>query len=65
MISPLGVISTVAGTGQPGVSPDGTVAVEAELDRPSGVYFHEATRNLYIADSYNSQVKRVRVPASR
>jgi len=61
-INALGYISTVAGTGLPGVSPDGTAANRAKLNTPSGLYFVEATRILYIADTFNHQIKKVKLP---
>ena len=54
-----GIITTVAGTGQKGVSPDGTDAVSAMLNRPMGVAFDEANHTLYITDTFNHMVKRV------
>lgn len=58
-IDAAGNISTVAGTGEPGVSPDGTPALEARLNRPMGLTYDEAHHTLYIADTFNHQVKRV------
>jgi hypothetical protein len=60
-IDPAGNISTVAGTGIAGSSPNGTAAKQAMLNYVTGVYFHEKTQTLYIADTYNSQVKRVKI----
>ncbi|HEX7878366.1 MAG TPA: hypothetical protein VF720_03100 [Candidatus Eisenbacteria bacterium] len=57
-----GVITTIAGTGVYGNSPDGTLATEANLDTPSALYYRAATRTLYIADTYNCQVKKVKLP---
>jgi len=57
-IAPFGIITTVAGTGEPGYSPDGTPAKSAKLNLPSGVFFtNDGT--LYIADTLNHQVKKV------
>ena len=58
-ISPTGTLTTIAGTGVEGVSPDGTLAVEAELDWPSALYWNEETATLYISDTYNCQVKKI------
>jgi DNA-binding beta-propeller fold protein YncE len=58
-----GIITTVAGTGLPGTSPDGTPAKSAKLNQPYGVAFDNATNTLYIADTYNHQVKKVRNPS--
>jgi hypothetical protein len=57
-----GVISTVVGTGVAGSSPNGTPAMEAMLNYVSGLDFDDQTNTLYIADTYNSQVKRVKIP---
>jgi DNA-binding beta-propeller fold protein YncE len=54
-----GMISTVAGTGEKGVSPDGTAATEALLNRPMGVVYDESNHTLYIADTFNHMVKKV------
>jgi serine/threonine-protein kinase len=61
-IDAVGYIHTVVGTGTPGVSPDGTPATEAMLNTPSGIGWDEASRTLYIADTYNHQVKKVKLP---
>lgn len=55
-----GTISTVAGNGIGGYSGDGTKAVNAMLNQPTGVYWADGV--LYIADTYNHQVKRVANP---
>ena len=60
-IDAVGHIHTVAGTGVAGSSPDGTPATEAMLNTPSGIGWDEATRTLYIADTYNHQVKKVKL----
>jgi sugar lactone lactonase YvrE len=57
-----GNISTVVGTGVAGVSPNGTLATEAMLNYVTGIFFDGETNTLYVADTYNSQVKRVRFP---
>lgn len=53
-----GVISTIAGTGQPGYAGDGGPAVEAALKYPAAIAF-DAQDNLFIADSANSVVRRI------
>lgn len=53
-----GRISTVAGTGERGFSPDGTPAIEARLDTPWGIAL-DAEDRLLIADSGNQRVRRV------
>ena len=53
-----GAISTIAGSGVPGFSPDGTRASEARLDQPWGL---AVSRDgvVYVSDSRNSRVRRV------
>jgi sugar lactone lactonase YvrE len=58
-IDSTGVITTVVGTGTAGFSPNGTEAISAMLNNPFGVFFDGKTNTLYIADTYNSQVKKV------
>ncbi len=53
-----GTITTVAGNGTGGYSGDGRSATEAELYHPSGVAV-DALGSLYIADDYNSCVRKV------
>jgi len=61
-IDPSGIITTVAGTGVAGFSPNATLSTEAQLNQPFGVHFDVLTNTLYIADTYNSQVKKVIMP---
>ena len=53
-----GTITTVAGTGKPGFSPDGTPALEARLFKPLGV---AVTPNgaVYFSDSRNNRVRTI------
>ncbi|MFF1481363.1 RICIN domain-containing protein [Streptomyces sp. NPDC058301] len=53
-----GKISTVAGTGAPGLAPDGTVATVAQLTYPNAVIV-DSVGNLYIADCHNHRVRKV------
>ena len=53
-------IRIVAGTGTAGFSGDGGPAECAQLNRPSGISFDEQ-KNLYIADTGNQRVRRVRM----
>lgn len=53
-----GIITTVAGNGQPGYSGDGVAAVSSQLYYPEGVAL-DTSGNLYIADSYNNRVRVV------
>lgn len=51
-------ISTIAGQGYPGWSPDGTLAVDAYVCNPTGLAF-DADGNLYIADFGISRVLKI------
>jgi hypothetical protein len=53
-----GIITTVAGNGTAAYSGDGGAATIAELDLPYGVAV-DATGNLFIADSYNTRIRKV------
>lgn len=53
-----GVISTVAGTGQPGYSGDGGLAINAQLNMPYGILL-DGEDNLLIADSDNNVIRKV------
>ena len=53
-----GTISTVAGTGEPGFSPDGTYAREARIDQPWGLAVDRGGR-VYFSDSFNNRVRRI------
>ena len=53
-----GVISTVAGSGKPGFSPDGTLAINASLHAPHGLAI-TAEGIVYVSDSYNNRVRRI------
>jgi sugar lactone lactonase YvrE len=53
-----GIITTVAGNGNIGYSGDGGAATSAQLASPTGVAV-DSTGNLYIADFYNSLVRKV------
>ena len=59
MVDEAGIITTVAGTGERGSSPDGTPAIEASLgspsDHPQGLGFDAAGR-LHITDLGNSRI---------
>jgi len=54
----LGIISTVAGTGDQGFGGDGGPATSALLDSPYGVAV-DASGNLYIADTHNNRIREV------
>ena len=53
-----GQISTVVGTGSPGYSGDGGLAVNAQINTPTGV-FVDTLGNLYIADVGNQRIRKV------
>jgi hypothetical protein len=53
-----GAIATFAGTGTPGFSGDGKLAVNAQIDSPWGVAVDTAG-NLYIADTSNARIRMV------
>ncbi|HEX4996877.1 MAG TPA: FG-GAP-like repeat-containing protein, partial [Terriglobia bacterium] len=57
-VSPDGVITTVAGTGEIGFNGDGQAATSAQLFHPNGVAV-DASGNLYIADTYNHRIRKV------
>lgn len=53
-----GVITTIAGTGEPGFAGDGGPAVSAQLSRPTDLAF-AADGALYVADTDNSCIRRI------
>lgn len=53
-----GVITTIAGTGKPGVSGDGGPATSATFKQPHSIAL-DAQGNLYIADIGNHRIRRV------
>lgn len=57
-INTVGIITTVAGTGNAGYSGDNIQATASELYFPSGVTF-DATGNLYICDYRNNRIRMV------
>jgi sugar lactone lactonase YvrE len=58
MVSPSGIITTVAGNGTQGYSGDNGPATSAELYYPTGVAA-DSYGNLYIADTNNSRIRQV------
>jgi len=57
-VSPVGILSTVAGTGEQGYSGDNGSAKSAVLDSPAGVAV-DAAGNIYIADTHNNRIRKV------
>ena len=57
-VSPDGVINRIAGSTQTGFTGDGGPALNASLADPEGVAVDSAG-NVYIADTYNSRVRKV------
>ncbi len=53
-----GIVTDVAGTGAPGFSGDGGLAINAELEGPHGVTVDDAG-NVYIADTVNDRIREV------
>ena len=53
-----GTLSTIAGTGTPGFSGDGSLSTLAQLDDPMGVAV-DAGFNVYIADTNNQRIRKV------
>ena len=62
----VGIITTVAGAGpdQRGGRGDGGPATEAQLDRPHGIGLDE-NGTIYIGDTVNHRVRRVRLLRAR
>src|ERR1039457_2884163 len=57
-VSTAGVITTIAGNGRPGYSADEKLAVNAQLNYPSGV-FMDSLGSLYIADAGNARICKI------
>ncbi len=57
-VDSLGVISTIAGTGERGFGGDGGPAVQAQLNTPRGMAV-DGAGNLYIADTHNNRIRMV------
>lgn len=53
-----GIISTIAGTGTPGFSPDSTPAASAQLNLPTALALDNAN-NLYVADTGNHRIRKI------
>ena len=57
-MSPAGIVTTLAGTGEPGFSGDGGPAAKADLSAPKALVLDSAG-NLYFADSANFRIRRI------
>ncbi len=57
-VTPSGIISTVAGNGKADFGGDGGKAIDARLQRPTGIAV-DAAGNLFIADTDNSRLRKV------
>ena len=57
-VSPDGIITTVAGSGNRGFSGDSGPAINASLKLPQGVAT-DSVGNLYIADTFNGRIRKV------
>lgn len=57
-VTPGGVITTLAGTGTAGFNGDGGPAANAQVNRPGDIAA-DLAGNVYIADTYNSRVRKV------
>lgn len=58
MVTPAGVISTIAGTGAAGSTGDSGPALDAELNSPQGLAI-DSSNNVYIADTGNNEVRKI------
>lgn len=57
-VDPRGIITTYAGTGLPGNTGDGGLAIMAALNQPAAISLDD-TGTLYIADQGNGRIRRV------
>jgi DNA-binding beta-propeller fold protein YncE len=53
-----GVITTIGGTGESGLSGDGGPAIQARMNQPYGIVI-DREGNIYIADRLNKRVRRI------
>src|SRR5438477_2156499 len=60
-----GIITTLAGTGEPAYSGDGGPAARAGLAEPNGLAFDAAQRHLYITDVADNRVRVVDLASGR
>src|SRR5438093_5906828 len=57
-MTPAGILTTFAGTGQPGPAGDGGPAPSAQLNSPGGVAV-DGNGDVYIADWVNNRIRKV------
>jgi hypothetical protein len=57
-VDPTGALTYVAGTGTPGFSPSGTLAVNAEISEPAAILI-DGAGNLYFTEIGNSTVREI------
>jgi sugar lactone lactonase YvrE len=58
MITPGGIMKTIAGSGQSFFSGDGGPATSADLDHPNSVKF-DGLGSMYVADSSNQRIRKI------
>jgi uncharacterized protein (TIGR03437 family) len=61
LVNTNGIITTIAGTGEPGYSGEG-VALNAELNFPAGLAV-DSSGNVYVADTGNNRIRLLQPPA--
>lgn len=54
-----GIISTFAGTGDTNFGGDGALAVNAEINAPSGIAVDDSTGDILFADTSNNRIRRI------
>lgn len=57
-LSGKGIITTIAGTGQPGYSGEGGLAEDAQLNGPAGILVGQ-NGNIFICDAYNNCIRKI------
>jgi uncharacterized protein (TIGR03437 family) len=57
LVTPAGIISTVAGNGSTGAGGDGQLATTASLYFPSGVAVNTVNTNVYVVDNQNNVIR--------
>ncbi len=58
MITPAGVVTTLAGTAGSNGSQDGT-GPAAKFDLPAGIVFDPTSHNLFLADATNAEIRKI------